>query len=70
MYRTLKKPPMGHAGRVGCDCPICGERTIVEDTAELTVRTRCPHFVRRWRVAADQRVRAEFRTEAAATALL
>lgn len=61
MYRTLKKAkgPFAHPTNVGCDCPICGARIIVGD--QLDVVAKCPHFVRRWRVTADGRVRAEFR---------
>jgi hypothetical protein len=47
MYRTLKKPPMGAAGRVGGDCPVCGKRIIVEDNEQLKTLAKCEHFVRR-----------------------
>lgn len=63
MYRTLKKAkgPFGHPSNVGCDCPTCGKRVIV--AADLKILSTCRHFVRRWRVSADGRVRAEFRAD-------
>jgi hypothetical protein len=57
MYRTLTRTPSGnYVGR----CPECNEVTLINGD-DLEVAARCEHFVRRWRVAADKRVRVEYR---------
>lgn len=63
MYQTLKKQPDG--SYVG-ECPACPSVTLVD--AGLRVVPKCRHFVRSWRVTADQRVRAEYRVNAAPAA--
>lgn len=58
MFRTLKKD---QKGTYRAACPSCQETTKVKDDSSLSVITSCRHFVRRWRVTKDRRVRAEFR---------
>jgi hypothetical protein len=59
--RTLQK---SKGGNFFCGCPTCGYCIIID--GNLNVVARCEHFVRRWRVSADGRVRAEFRGETTA----
>lgn len=66
MYRTLKSDPV-FRGEFSGACPVCGAAVRVNRFLEVV--KRCPHFVRRWRVSADGRVRAEFRTAADESAL-
>lgn len=58
MYRTLKKDP-DRACSFSLPCPECG--AIVRAGPDLQVTARCEHVVRIWRVAADRRVRVEFK---------
>jgi uncharacterized protein (DUF983 family) len=60
--RTLQK---SNGGNFSCGCPTCGTCILVD--ANLHVVSRCEHFVRRWRVSADGRVRAEFSSGVPAT---
>jgi hypothetical protein len=56
MYKTLKQAKNGsYTG----NCPTCRKSTEVGP--DLQVREKCEHFVRRWRVAEDGRVRVEYR---------
>lgn len=58
--RTLKECGEGD---YCATCPTCA--APIQLRRDLTVLVRCSHFVRRWRVAADARVRVEFHAGAA-----
>jgi hypothetical protein len=58
--KTLRPDGSGHF-YLG-SCPFCGFELQVENDSTLTVSMMaCEHFVRRWRVSADRRVRVEWR---------
>lgn len=61
MYRTMKRGDelVPALANYRSECPTCAKPNIVDD--HLTVLARCSHFVRVWRVTADQRVRIEYR---------
>lgn len=56
MYRTLRQEDNNtYSG----NCPECGK--VIRLGSDLSVRSSCTHYVRRWRVKADKRVRVEYR---------
>jgi uncharacterized protein (DUF983 family) len=60
--RTLHKT---NGGNFSCGCPTCGSCILID--GDLKVVAKCEHFARRWRVSADGRVRAEFRSDTLVT---